>query len=344
VISIYGREWSREGILRRVGHMDQVAGIKLVEAGDGRARGSRVLEVRTGSGLSFCVLADRALDICACRHRGIPLAWMSPAGEAHPSYYEPQGIGLLRSFQGGLLVTCGLDQFGAPCTDQGEELGLHGRVSNLPASSVAYSTRWVDESYELEITGEIRQARLFGENLVLRRRISTQLGSARIRIEDTVTNEAFEPHPHMILYHFNLGFPLVSEDSRLHLEAEETVPRDEDAEAGLPDWRSLQPPTPAYREQVFRHKIAADDEGKARVEIENPALGMGLRLTYSSEALPYLYQWKMMGEGTYVLGIEPANCGVIEGRAAARRRGDLPQLRPGEGRTYVLEVEVVEYT
>ncbi|MCG2768606.1 MAG: aldose 1-epimerase family protein [Chloroflexota bacterium] len=340
---MYGREWRRQDILRRVGQMGQVAGIKLVEAGDGRDRGSRILQVRTGSGLCFHVLADRALDISVCRYKGVPLAWMSSVGDVHPAYYEPQGMGLLRSFQGGLLLTCGLDQFGAPCSDQEEELGLHGRVSNLPASSVGYSSRWVDEVYELEITGEIRQTRLFGENLVLRRRISTHLGSKKIRIEDSVTNEAFAPHPHMILYHFNIGFPLVSEDSRLHLEAEETIPRDKDAEAGLAHWRDLQPPTQAYREQVFQHKLATDDEGKARVEIENPLLGVGLRLTYSGTDLPYLYQWKMMGEGMYVLGIEPANCGVMTGRAAARRRGELPHLRPGESRNYVLEAEVVEY-
>ena len=340
---MYGSDWSRQDILRRVGQMGQVAGIKLVEAADGRERGSRILQVWTGSGLFFHVLADRALDVSVCRYKGIPLVWMSSVGEVHPAYYEPQGMGLLRSFQGGLLVTCGLDQFGSPCSEQGEYLGLHGRVSNLPASSLGYCSRWVEEAYELEITGEIRQARLFGENLVLRRRISTRLGSTKIRIEDTVTNEAFAPQPHMILYHFNIGFPLVSEDSRLHLEAEETVPRDKDAEAGLAHWKDLQPPRPAYREQVFRHKLKVDDEGRARVEIENPVLRVGLRLTYDSTDLPYLYQWKMMGEGMYVLGIEPANCGVMAGRAAARRRGELPHLRSGESRDYALEAEVVEY-
>ena len=62
------------------------------------------------------------------------------------------------------------------------------------------------------------------ENLVLRRCISTNLGSNRIRIEDIITNEGFDPAPHMLLYHFNLGFPLVSENTHLHLYAEETLP------------------------------------------------------------------------------------------------------------------------
>jgi len=342
MVSLYGYDWTREELVRRVGRMDQIAGIRLVEAADGRARGNRLLEVWTGTGLFFCVQADRALDISTCRFKGIPLAWASSAGEVHPAYYEPEGLGWLRSFAGGLLATCGLDHFGAPCSDQDEALGLHGRVSNLPAQCVGYRAHWEGEEYELEVTGEVRQARLFGENLVLRRRISTQLGSNRIRLEDVVTNEGFRPQPHMLLYHFNMGFPLVTEASRLHLEAERTEPRDAHAEAGLAEWRSIGAPTPGYVEQVFHHMPLADGDGAVHVELENPELGIGVRWAYEKATLPHLFQWKMMGEGEYVLGIEPANSGGINGRASARQMGDLPHLAPGESRRYVIDFEVVE--
>jgi hypothetical protein len=337
---LYGRDWTRRELLQHVGHIDQIAGIKLLEVTDGIERGNRLLRVWTGGGLDFDVLPDRALDISTCRYKGVPLAWASPTGAVHPAFYEPAGLGWLRSFQGGLLVTCGLDQFGPPCSDAGEGLGLHGRVSNLPARYVNHRAFWIGDEYEIEITGEVRQTRVFGENLVLSRRISTRLGSCTIRIEDEVTNEGFTPHPHMILYHMNLGFPLVSADSQLHLEAEETIPRDADAEAGLIRWRELQPPTADYREQVFRHIQRADAGGKACVEVENSLLGVGLRLTYDRTSLPYLIHWKMMGEGIYVLGIEPANCGVIGGRAMAREKGALQHLGPGESCHYILEVEV----
>lgn len=347
MISLYGHHWDRHELQQHIGRLDQLAGIRLVEAADGMERGCRMLQVWTGSGLSFTVVADRALDIADCRFKGIPLAWASPVGVTHPTYYEPEGLGWLRSFPGGLLATCGLDSFGGPSRDAGEDFGLHGRVSNLPARSLGYRTYWAEEGgesrYELEITGQVRQARVFGENLLLRRRITTRLGSNRIRIEDVVTNEGFVPQPHMILYHFNLGFPLVSANSRLHLDADETIPRDADAEAGLAEWSSLQPPTARYREQVFRHVPAADAQGKAHIEIESPSLGIGLRWTYDRASLPYLFQWKMMGEGTYVLGIEPGNCSAVEGRATARARDDLPHLEPGESRRYTLDVEAIEY-
>ena len=340
--SLYGRDWSRQELLRYVGHMDQVAGIKLVEGADGVERTSRILEVWTGNGLCFHVLADRALDISACHYKGISLAWMSPVGNAHPAYYEPEGLGLLRSFQGGLLVTCGLDHFGPPCHDEGEDLGLHGRVSNLPARYVSHRASWTGDAYELEISGEVRQARVFGENLVLRRRISTRMGTSKIRVEDVVTNEGFTPHPHMILYHVNLGFPLLSEASRLNLDVQETIPRDADAEAGMAAWQVFQPPTVGYREQVFIHTPQASDGNITMAEVINPALGLGVRLTYDKTTLPYLVQWKMMGAGLYVLGVEPTNSRVILGRAAARESDTLIYLDAGESRHYTLELEVIE--
>jgi len=338
---LFNRKWSKAELLCRVGHMDQLAGIRLLEAGDGKARGCRMLDVWTGTGLRFQENAERALDILSCDFKGMPLSWRSPGGDVHPAYYEPQGIGWLRSFPGGLLTTCGLDQFGLPSQNSGAELGLHRRISNLPASQVNYRTIWAGDDYELEITGEVRQAALFGENLVLRRRIAAVLGSNRIRIEDVITNEGFEPAPHILLYHFNLGFPLVSEDTRLRLRSEETLPRDVTAQSGLAEWDRFQPPKLGYHEQVFIHHPVADEEGIATVELNNPQMSFGLRWTYGTANLPYLMEWKMMGEGAYVVGVEPANCNGLGGRSATRELGQLPQLEPGESRDYHFDVEVI---
>jgi hypothetical protein len=338
----YWDDWDQKEILKHIGHMDQVAGIHAVQASDGRARGSRMFLVWTGSGLSFHVLTDRGLDIFDCRYRGVPLAWISPVAGTHPAYYEPEGVGWLRGFQGGLLTTCGLDQFGAPSMENDEVFGLHGRVSNLPAEQIQTSCHWREGQYDLEIRGKVRQSRVFGENLLLKRCISTQMSSNRIRIIDEVVNEGFNAQPHMILYHFNLGFPLVSPDTQLLFEVDESVPRDPAAEAGLDSWWELQSPTHGYQEQVFRHRPVADDQGNVHLEVTNPRLGLGVKLTYKNEHLPYLFQWKMMSEGTYVLGMEPANCGVLQGRAIARERGDLPMLEPGESCHYELTIEVVD--
>ena len=52
----------------------------------------------------------------------------------------------------------------------------------------------------------------------------------------------------------------------------------------------------------------------------------------------------MMGEGLYVLAIEPMNCNPLGGRAAMRSEKRLPYLQPGECCSYALELEVVEYS
>ncbi|MBG0771593.1 MAG: aldose 1-epimerase family protein [Anaerolineaceae bacterium] len=335
------RHWTKDQLLQRVGRMDQLAGIRRSELMDGKGRGCRIMDVWTGSGFQFQVNGDRAMDLTACSFKGISLAWRSSIGDAHPTCYEPDGIGWLRSYPGGMLVTCGLDQFGPPCEDEGEHFGLHGRISNTPASQLNTRTYWDGDEYILEISGEMRQTALFAENLVLSRTLQTRLGSNTLSIFDEVENEGFTPAPHMILYHFNLGFPLVSADSRLHLDALDSKPRDEEAEKGFEKWNQFQDPTPGYQEQVFIHRPAPDDQGLAKIEFTNPELGLGVRWRYDPKALPYLMEWKMMGEGAYVVGVEPANCDGINGRAITRSQGNLPILEPGEIRQYHIDLEVV---
>ena len=342
---LYNQILNKNDILKRVGNINQIAGIKVLESTDGLERGNRILHVWTGSGLSFNIVAEKALDISACHYKGIPISWTAPSGEVHPSFYEAEGFGFLRSFQGGLVVTCGLDQFGMPSMDrnilEGEtNLGLHGRVGNIPASSVSSSSRWEGDDYILEITGEVRQVKFMGENLLLRRKIKTKLGSNSIRIEDCITNEGHESSPHMILYHCNFGFPMVSENSEIKLKSNKTEALDESARVGLPDWNIFQSPIAGCNEQVFMHDLKEDSEGNVKIEIENKALGISFELAYKKAQLPYLYQWKMMREGAYVTGIEPANTGTMKGRVEARNHALLPKLEPGESKAYCLDFSI----
>ena len=299
----------------------------------GEPAAPRGFEVWTGSGLTFHVLADRALDISSCSLNGKALGWLSPGDEAHPAFFEPQGLGWLRSFGGGLLVTCGLDHFGSPSED-GEPLGIHGRIGNLPAEQVSYRTYWEGDEYWLEIAGLVRQTRPFGENLLLRRRISTALGARALTIEDEVINEGHERMAHMILYHFNLGFPLISPAAELDLPMSKVTPRTERAAAALGRHLQLQPPIPGFQEEVYIIEAKGDAEGRASARITNRQTGIAAQLTWGTDTLPYIMQWKMMGQGMYALGVEPGNTGTLEGRAEARRLKMLTELAPGESRRY----------
>ena len=251
--SIFGRSFERDELRRLVGGMAQLAGIRLVDLADGRVRGMRAAEVFTGSGFRFQVLVDRGLDLGAAEHAGRPLAWLHPA-LGSPSLREPHGIGWLRTFGGGLVTTCGLDHFGPP-DPEGEGYGLHGRASHLPAENLRVRQEWRGDEYVLEIEGETRQARLFGENLRLERRVSTRLGATSLVLEDRVTNEGFRPAPLAVLYHCNFGFPVVSPDSELLVRDRlGPSPRRRPRAPGLRTTSASARRTPGFAEQVFFHE------------------------------------------------------------------------------------------
>ena len=334
--SIFGRSFGREELRRLVGGMAQLAGIRLVDLADGRVRGMRAAEVFTGSGFRFQVLVDRGLDLGAAEHAGRPLAWVHPA-LGSPALRESPGIGWLRTFGGGLVSTCGLDHFGAP-DSEGEGYGLHGRASHLPAENLRVRQEWRDDEYVLELEGETRQARLFGENLRLERRVSTRLGATSVILDDRVTNEGFRPAPLAVLYHCNFGFPTVSPDSELLVRDLSVRPRDEAASAGLGDHRRFGPPQKAFAEQVFFLEPRKDTGGFASAAIVNHALGFGAFVRWRAAELPVLAQWKMTGEGEYVCGLEPSTHAMTPTRREQRENGSLRDLEPGESVSFRLEV------
>ena len=195
----------------------------------------RVLEFRTGAGLGFRVAVDRGFDLLAAEYRGIPIGWRSPTGPRHPALASPEesrGWGFLRSFTG-LLATCGLDHALAPATSSatpyiypgiGEiDYPLHGRVAQVPARLLGYGEHWQGETCTLFAEGEVAQMAVFGENLVLTRRIEAALGGTSIRVTDRVENRGFRPTPHMMLYHYNFGWPVLDEGAELLLPSRAIV-------------------------------------------------------------------------------------------------------------------------
>ena len=334
--SLFGRTFGRDELRRLVGAMPQVAGIRLVELADGRTRGMRAAEVFTGAGFRFQVLVDRGLDIGAAEHAGRALAWLHPA-LGPPALHEPAGLGWLRTFGGGLVTTCGLDHFGSP-DPEGEGFGLHGRASHLPAENLRLRQEWRDDDYVLEVEGETRQARLFGENLRLERRISTRLGALGLVLEDRVTNEGFRPAPLAVLYHCNFGFPVVSPDSELLLADRAVRPRDPAAAAGLAEHRRFGPPRAGVAEQVYFHDPVLDPQGQATAALVNRGLGFGAFLRWRAAELPVLAHWKMTGEAEYVCGLEPSTHAMAPTRREQRETGLMRDLAPGQSVSFHLEI------
>jgi hypothetical protein len=345
---LFGQPYGRAELLRRVGRLGQVAGVRLVTLGDGSERGVRMLEFRTGTGFAFDVLVDRAFDIGRCELRGVPLAWSSPVGFAGPWYYEWEGLGFFRNWGGGLLTTCGIDHTLFMATDtaaqyhyppkQTEDFPLHGRVSNKPARLAGYGERWDGDECVLWAEGETLQASVFGEQLLLRRRIEARVGESRLLIHDEVENVGWDRTPHMLLYHVNVGFPVVDVGSELLVPARSVEPRGDHPVEG---YTTLEPPAAGFVEQVFEHENVAEDVGTVPVGVVNRRLGVGAYEVYRPEQLPHHFAWRMLGEGTYVVGIEPCT-NRTAGRLDARERGELIELDPGERREYDLELGALD--
>ncbi len=295
--------------------------------------GSRIIDAYNGSGLTFTLLPDRGLDIWSAHYNGIPLTWLSPGSPYPPD----EGLSWLRSFNGGLLTTCGLMHVGPPETDAqtGEARDLHGRFTRLRAQDLHISRDGYDS---IHLSCKLYEQRLHGEQLEVTRWYSLDLGQPTIRLADVVTNLGDEPLPLMVLYHINVGYPLVAPGARLWVPAEGTYARDEVARAGLNRWYAYEAAEPRYAEQVFFHHVKHGRDGLAETVLLNNDFGFSIG--WNAVAMPYLTQWKNTRQGTYINGIEPGNC-IPEGQNGARQSGRLDMLQPGQSRAFNCQMTVL---
>lgn len=348
MVELYGEALSRRDCAARSGSLSQFAGVRLMTLGDGVERGIRLLEFRTGTGLRFTTLVDRALDIADCEFKGQSIGWHSPSGFRHPGLHDYEGeggLGWLRSFSG-LLVTCGLDHilfmYDAPTDSyvygprKTASHSIHGRISTIPARLSGYGERWEGERCFLWAEGVVQQAAVFGEDLHLIRRIEAEVGTNEIRLADRVVNHGFYRTPHMFCYHINVAHPVLDEGSRYLAPVRDVVWA---AHAGADyrkqnvGYRTLPAPQLEFHEQVWQHEMAADADGNVPVALVNDRLGLGIEVTTRKDQFPCQYEWQNLQSGQYALGIEPSTNHVL-GNAAARERGEMIWLEHGEERRY----------
>jgi len=302
------------------------------------SNGMRIIEAYNSSGLTFTILPDRGLDIWTAHYKGVPLTWISQGSPHLPDH----GQGWLRQFNGGLLTTCGLTHVGPAERDEisGEQRDIHGMYSLLRAGEISVDRHWYGETdYSAWLNGQISHSRLFGEQLLLRRSYGLELGHPTITIWDTVTNLGDTPAPFMLLYHFNLGYPLIGDGTRLHAPSADVYPRDSAAKQGYARWWEYSKAIPQYAEQVFFHRLKARPNGFTRVMVGNNDIAVAL--DWDTAGLPYFTQWKNTRNGIYVSGIEPGNC-IPVGQNAARRHNRLIFLAPGQEYRSAISLTVLD--
>ena len=355
MVKLYGETLTRRDVAERSGMLSQFAGVRLVTLGDGVERGVRMLEFRTGSGLRFTALVDRALDIADCDYKGQAIGWHSPTGFRHPGLHDYEGeagLGWTRSFSG-LVATCGLDHILGPAEVPADAYNypgrtsvkhsLHGRISTIPARLTGYGETWSGDECVLWAEGIVQQSTLFGEDLHLLRRIEADVGGKAIRVRDRVVNHGFYRTPHMFFYHVNVGHPVLAEGSRYLAPITDVIWATHAAsfEAQGVGYRTVPAARNRFREQVWEHGVAADQGDNVPVAIVNDRLGLGVEVVTSKSELPCLYQWQNFQAGQYVMGIEPSTHHIL-GDVASRERGEMIELEHDEGRSYRLDIRVID--
>ncbi|OZG69344.1 aldose 1-epimerase family protein [Bifidobacterium eulemuris] len=337
---------TRSDALAHMGSMQQAAYVRPITYREGRAHGLDAIEVKNGP-LRFVSMADKALDVSEFEYRGENLTFLSKPGLNGRNQFDTHGQEALRSIMGGLFFTCGFENICGPYSTPEDsrypagDYPMHGRVRTTPAEHVRADARWEGGDYVLEVSGEMREAELFGENLVLRRTIRTTYGEPSIIVEDEVSNESFRDEPLMWMYHCNFGWPLLAEGAEVVIPSRAATPRDETTAADATAWNEIGAPEANKPESVYIHELAADESGRSFAAVVNRGLGLGVVIDFSVEDFPHFMEWKSMASGDYVVGLEPSNSKVY-GRGWHEERGDLPMIAAQSSQRKTLAFTVVE--
>jgi hypothetical protein len=301
----------------------------------GRSEGVQVIEIDNGA-LSIDVLPTRGMGIWRARRGDNTLGWQAPAGQpVNPSFVplmEPAGLGWLDGFSE-LLCRCGLESAGPPEFDDAGRLlrPLHGRIANTPAHRVEL---FVDEDAgQITLRGIVDESRFHFQALRLTTSISTDFGSDSFSWTDEVENIGGRDATLQMLYHFNIGQPLLRPGAQITAPLGMVAPLTQvAAKEGIERWHIMPPPRPGSNEQVYVLDLAANSSGDTGVLVSNLSNAEAVSLRFNKTTLPCFSVWRNTPAETdgYVLGIEPAT-NYPNPRSFEQRHHRVVELKPGAG-------------
>ncbi|MFM7136535.1 MAG: aldose 1-epimerase family protein [Planctomycetota bacterium] len=308
----------------------------------GRREGVLLVELVAGDTRVF-ILPDRGLGIWKMICGGVELGWQSPvAGPVHPALVplgEPSGLGWLDGFDE-LVARCGLVSNGAPDFDASGRLvhGLHGRIANLPAHELSIT---IDEAAgTISLSGAVDETRFLIHAMRLETTLALSADRPRIAWTDTVTNLSARPATMQLLYHVNLGPPLLGAGAEVVAAIDELAPRDATAAADVSTWNRYDAPRAGRSEDVHFARIRPDAAGMASALLVAPDGGQAAGLSWRADTLPCFALWKNQGAVAdgYVTGLEPAT-NHPNPRSFEESQGRVVPLGPGESVRFELALE-----
>lgn len=320
-------------LLKKLGNIDQIAGIRESEILRGRAEGIKIAEFKNAAGLSFTVVPDRCMDLYDFSYKGVNLSFHSQNGLTSPLAFDPGATEFAEQWPAGMMVTCGLDNVGGTA-NKGGNFPTHGRISHVPAQNFGTETYWDGDEYILRATGEVHMTKMYTRHLSIRRTLTTTLNAKSVKIHDIITNFDDSDEPFMLLYHTNFGYPLLTENSVVTTSACQRSPMNELSG----DFSKMMAPVDGRGEELF---FQTDLGKKACGVIYNPELELGAYIAWDTENLPNFLEWKNMKSHDYVLALEPCNtCGL--NRDQAIEEGKIAILPAYESIETDLEIGVLD--
>ena len=297
---------------RRISNLAQAASLRRYRLMGGAQEGLEVIDCDNGR-LRFLLNVSKACDVMQLYHEGQNVSFISKNG------FTGREVTFLRRFEGGMVYTCGLDNAG-----RREGYEMHGTLHCTPAEIVRA------ECNEDGITVEavMRTSALFGQNLVMRRLIKSAIGSEHLVVEDTVTNEGYAPSEYCLLYHINVGYPLLDEGAHIEADCKEYFPCDDFAKDTADERFLMSDAVDGIAERCYYLTLATPS-----VSLINERLGKAFRLSYSADTLPCFLEWKSMASGDYALGLEPCTSRI--GKALEPK-----PIAPGESVRFSIDIGV----
>ncbi len=316
--------------------------IRYQQLESGRSAGLSCLTINTGS-VTATILPDRGMGLWKCWSDDLEFGWQSPvSGPVHPSLvpiHDASGIGWLEGFDE-LLARCGLQSNGAPEFSEAGTLRypLHGRIANLPASRLDIQ---VDvENGILDVIGVVTESRFLIYSLELQTRYRFRVGSPVIEIIDTVTNRSSQSGSMQLLYHINVGQPVLQSGSSVHAAYRSLAPRDARASESVDQWNQCDGPASGYQEQVYFLDPIGDESSWSEAMLASADGAFGFAVHFDTRTLPYMTLWKNTAsvEDGYVVGLEPGT-GFPNPRSFEEKNGRVVVLQGGESRTFRLKLQ-----
>jgi hypothetical protein len=328
-------------LLRYAGNIEQLAGVNRLTYTAGSRDGIRAFEVYNNAGLHYTVMESRCLDIYNLWYKGTPIPPISKPGMVAAAFTDLHGVNYLRSICGGLLYTCGLSNVGNPFTEDGVDDIFHGRIRLIPAENTGSYAGMEENDYVLRVSGEVRDASLFYENLVLKREISTTINSKSFTINDILENRGVKEQEYMFMYHLNCGYPILNESCKVFIPSAGVRPMSPQAEKLSDQWDKVSKPVDGIPDDLFVHSLYHDPEGMVHTGLYNENIKLGINYSFEYAAMEYIVEWRCLRPTDYVMGIFPSN-NHCTGRAFERKNGTIKTIKPFEQKKLGVTITILE--